>query len=448
MTIRLAGLASGIDVETLVSGLVGAARAPITSLTSKRTELSSASQTVSSISSKLSTLKSAALALSTAVGFASGTASSSDTAVVASVSGSAPPGNFSVQVNALAQEQRTRSDAQSSSTTALGMSGTLSLTVGSGAATNVSIGATDTLTDIATKIAGSGARVNASILFDGSSYRLTVRGMDTGAENAISFGEGGSIALGLTTPANTYQSAQNASLTVDGLAISSKTNQVTGVIQGVNLALTKTTSAPVNVTVASDNGALKTKINAFITAYNDIVNTGHNVTGYGTIKATNQTLAGDSSIRSVLNALGGIMSSAVPGTSGRYQSLGSVGVQLKSDGTLSMDATKFDAAMTADPIAVRKLFITDTTIGATGAMKTFMDTADKLTVGSKSVIGARLEALGTRQKAISKSIDTMEDRMTAYENQLRQQFATLDQQITQSNGMSSSLSALSVNYYK
>ena len=180
------GLASGLDTNAIVTGLLGAESIPYNHLQARQKNVDSAKTTITGITSKLSNLKAAALALSTATGFSSFTSSSSDPAIVSSVTGPAAPGSFDIQVTQLAKEQRTYSDVQTTSIVPLNMAGTLDLQVGTGTAAHISILATDSLVDIAAKIGSSGARVGAAVIFDGTNYKLQVRGLDTGAANAIS----------------------------------------------------------------------------------------------------------------------------------------------------------------------------------------------------------------------------------------------------------------------
>ena len=182
MPFSLGGLASGIDTNALVEGLMGVARQPSDQLAAKKTQVDGASATVSTFSSKLSALKTAALALTTNVGFASSVASSSDPSVVATATGSVSAGSFAVTVGKLARAQKTRSTA-TPETGALGMAGSLDIQVGGSPANlkNVAIVATDTLADIASKISSSGARVTASVLNTTDGYRLVINnGPDSG----------------------------------------------------------------------------------------------------------------------------------------------------------------------------------------------------------------------------------------------------------------------------
>ncbi|MBX3206272.1 MAG: flagellar filament capping protein FliD [Labilithrix sp.] len=445
MAIQLTGL-GGFDSGTVISQLVDLAKKPLRDLDTKKAQVDFATSTLSSFSSKLTALKNAAMGLSTPSGFTSMTASSTDTGIVASVTGSAVASSFSVEVIQLARAQKTRSDAQTSATAPLGQAGDLTIEGDGGSSFTVSVLPTDSLADIATKIGQSGARVSASIVNAGGSYRLTVQGLDTGAANAFSFTESGGLSLGLSVPENTYETAADAKLTIDGLEVSRPTNSVADAIPGVTLALTKPTTAAATVRVAGDSSALKAKIGTFMSIYNDIVNTGHNVAGYGTTKAQNPVLAADSGIRRSLDRIAAIVSGAVPNASGDYRSLSAIGISLSRDGLMSFDASKLDAALEKDPESVRRLFVTDTQSGATGAMKALGDTINDLVTGASGAVKSRIDALSAQSKRLVESRSKREERVLAYEQQLRRQFASLDQAMSRYQSMSNALGSIPNTY--
>lgn len=422
-SISFSGLASGLDTDAIVTGLVNAEKIPLTQLQSREAGVTSAQNTISTLTAKYATLRAAALALSTSTGFASYKSSSSATNVVATTTGVANPGTTDVVVGQLAKEQRTFSNTQSSSTAAMSMSGSLSIQVGSGTAANVSVDATDSLTDVAAKINQSGARVNASVMFDGTNYRLQVRGLDTGAANAVTFGETGT-SLGLSTPANTYQAAQNANLTVDGVAITRSTNQIAGVIPGVTLAITAPGSSTVSVT--NDSDGLGTKVKALVDAYNDVVNTSHFATGYGGVKTSNAELMGDWTLRSALDRLATSVGSVVPGTTGKFTTLGSIGVSSTKDGTLAIDSTKLNQVLQSNPQSVAALFVEDAQSGTTGAMKGLLTTVDALATNSNSVLSTKSDSLAALLKRLGQDEDAMNRHLTDYEATLRKQFTALE----------------------
>lgn len=427
-TNSLSGVGSGIDTAALVSGLVSADSGRLKALQTKQTSTQSAVSTLSDISSALGTLQTAVAALSTASGVGSYTGTSSSPSVAISTSGNALPGSYSMSVTQLAKAQRTYSNTFSSASTAVAQSGTLSIQVGSGVATAVNIGSTDTLDQIASKINSAGARVSASVFYDGTDYRLQVRGLDTGKDNALTFTESG-FDLGLNVSANTVQKAQNSIVNIDGFDVQRSSNQVVGAIQGVTLALSAVSTTPVDVTVASDSGGLATKIQSIVTAYNSVLNKVNGAAGKGGAKAGNAELAGDSTLRAITNQLSTTLQSAVG--AGKYTTLGSVGLSLQKDGKLALDTNKLNAAVTADPRAVGTLFAGDGNTGGamaslTSTIKTYNQTGTGLLVQHQKDLQGRIKTMGDR-------VNREQDRLDRYRTNLQKQFAAMDSNVTSNN---------------
>ena len=451
MPFSLGGLASGIDTNALVDGLMAVAKQPSNQLAARKVQVDAASTTISTFSSKLAALKTAALALTTNVGFASTVATSSDPSIVATTTGSTATGSYSVTVEQLARAQKTRSTTSGSGSTALGMSGSLDIQVGGDLANlkNVPILATDSLADIASKISSSGARISASVMNDGTGYRLIVQGLDTGAANAFTLGENGTTlgfgAAGAPTAGSTYETAADARFTVDGMQATSGTNQVTGVVGGLKLALTKLTTSPTLVQVSTDSTALRQKVTALMNAYNDVINYGHQQAGFGGSKATNPFLSADSAIRGALHKMGGLISAPIAGTTGAYTTMRSLGLKTAQEGTLTMDYTKLDAALAADPDSVRRLFVTDAVTGATGLMDSLMKGVDSLVLGKGGAVAARISALEAQSKRIDDAKTKMDVRLDDYQAQLKKQFSAMDAAVGKYKAMQTSLDSTILN---
>lgn len=421
---------SGLDVEDLIGRLVAIRNRSVTALQTRQQQINQASSTVSAFTTKLSTLSRAARSLDSTSEFNATTATSSDATYVAATSSSGVvPGAYTVAVSRLASEQRTRSNTFASSTDPIGLSGTLDFTIGVGSPVSVTVNTTDTLNDVAARISASGARISASVIYDGSNYRMLVRGLDSGDANTITFSESTAeltASLGLSTPANTYQAAQDALFTVDGISMRRPTNQVTNAIPGVTLALARTTASDVRINVATDPAAIKSKVQAFVTAYNDVVTASHTATGFGSTRASNSVLAGDWSFRSSLQRLSRLAGSSVPGTSGSYTTLASVGVRLQNDGSLQINDTAFSAAVAADPLAVSKVFVTDVGIGATGLMDSFATAITELSSNTNSTMLVRGATLSSQSRTLSVRIRREQDSVTAYRETLRSQFTAME----------------------
>lgn len=438
-SITIGGLASGLDTNAIVDGLLSLERIPLTQMQARETTLNSARDTVNTIAARLGTLKSAAQALTSPTQFVTLKATSSDSAIVATASGAAQPGALDVTVKSLAQSQRTYSNTVASSTDALGMTGTISMQVGSGAAVDVSVSATDSITDVAAKISASGARVSAAVVFDGTNYRLQARGLDTGAANAMTFTETG-LSLGLSAPGHIAQAATDAWVVVDGIDVKRSSNQVTGVVPGLTMTLTKVTSAPVTIQVDADPDALTKKIQSLVTAYNDAVTGAQSAAGFGSLKAQNAELAGDSAIRATLDKLGRSIAGTIPGTTGKYTTLASIGLSTTKDGRLQLDSAKLSDALTSAPSAVSALFVNDAATGRIGAMKGLMATIDQVATNGSSILRTRSDSLSRLSTRLVADEDRMQRHLVQYEERLRKQFGDMEVMVAQ---FKSSLGAVS-----
>jgi flagellar hook-associated protein 2 len=422
-TVTFGGIGSGMDTESIVSALVGVERQGQSAIQSKLTANNSSISNLSSVSTLLSRLKSASDALDTAAEVGSYKATSSNAAIVASGSGLATPGKYSIKVDKLAKEQRTYSNTIASVGTALGQAGTLKLGVGAGTTTDVTIAATDTIDDVIGKINASGQRVTASSFYDGTSYRIQLRGQDTGAANALSITETGTT-FGFTVPANTVQTAQDAQIQLDGFTVKSSTNQVTGAIRGVTLALTNETTDAVSVAIENDPDALKTKLTALVDAYNGVVSKVQELAGNGTVKAKDANLAGDSTLRTITGRLQSALQT-VGTNSGNYKTLSSIGLSLDRNGKLSLDATKFSKALAADSDGVTKM-LSGTTSSTQGVMGVVSSAVELFTKSNTGLLANRTEAMTATSKRLQSRIDNEEIRINRYAEQLRKQFTQMD----------------------
>jgi flagellar hook-associated protein 2 len=440
-TISLTGLGigSGLDTGALVDALVGVERQGEQPMQTKLTNTNASIQNLSSVSSLLAKLKAASDGLDTAADVGSYKASSSSTAIVASASGLASPGKYSMTVDKLAQEQRTYSNTIGSAGTALGQSGTLTLGVGSGATQDISIAATDTIDNVMAKINSAGLRVTASSFFDGTAFRIQLRGQDTGAANALSITETGTT-FGFNTTGNTVQQAQDAQIKLDGFTVKSSTNQITGAIPGVTLALTATSTDPVTVAVDSDPTALQTKLKAVVDAYNAVVTKVKALGGTSSVKPTDPILAGDSTLRSIHNRLSSALQTMASG-SGSYNTLGSIGLSLDRTGLLSLDSDKLNKALSNDAAGVTKM-LAGTDGGALGVMDVISSAVDLFTHADTGLIATRSTAFTTQTKSLQTRIDAEETRINRYADLLRAQFTAMDTQVAAYNSQSSYLSKL------
>lgn len=434
-TITMSGLASGIDVSAMIDALVSARGAQQTVLKSRITSSQSASTAISDIGSLLSKLKTSVDALSDprkAQGFS---ATSSDTTVKAAVTGSAGTGRYEVTVGQLAQSYRSYSNAYDSAKTELGEYGAMNIQVGSGEAGIVMVETSDTLNSLVEKINNASLGVRASTFYDGSKYRLQLAGQSSGSDNEVNVT---GVDLGLK--ANLKQQAQDAKVSIDDYEVTSHTNQITAAIPGVTLTVTQKTTSPAVVELASDPEAVKTKLQAVVDAYNAVVSKVHTIAGFGSTKASNASLAGDSTLRSLTSRMSST-SRAVVETGTDYKTLASIGVSVSRDGTMSLDSTKLSKALSTNPEAVTQILAG--TSGADGIMDSMSGVVDMFNQNNTGLLAAKRSTLDSNVKKLQARADAQQDQLDNYRAQLEKQFSAMEDAYSNANTVSAYLTALS-----
>lgn len=198
--------------------------------------------------------------------------------------------------------------------------------------------------------------VTASIVNDGSaapnrlvlssdaigantSMRITVRDGNAALANLISHDPSGTKKLSEITPAS------NASLTVDGIPVSKDSNSINDVIQGVTLNLLRPGDAPATLDISRDTGAVKTSVEEFVKSYNELKKVITELTAYNEATKKGAALQGDSAMRSLESQIDTLLSTPLNTPAGSLNTLSQIGVSKQANGSLALDAAKFDKAM-------------------------------------------------------------------------------------------------------
>lgn len=201
--INFAGLATGIDTESIIQRLVELQSRPLQQLMVRKSQLNARMSAFDQFQGLVRNLQTAAGALATRSAFNILKGTSSDTNVVTvNPSAEALPGTYEIRVSRLAQAHKIVSGAHSSDTAELGVSGRFLLN-----GKVIEVSANDTLRSIASKINNANAGVTASILrADGDQYYLTLTANETGSNSQIQLAEiGGNLILTPTLKLVTYE---------------------------------------------------------------------------------------------------------------------------------------------------------------------------------------------------------------------------------------------------
>lgn len=452
MEISFSGLASGLDTASLIEGLMQVERIPLNRLASKKSDIQTQRSRFEQIKAQLTDLRTAVQALdSRDEVLGTRIVSANEQVVTATSLGASTPGEFDVSVSQLARAERTYSDAFADRDVAgVGGSGTLTITVGSEDAVEIDVLSTDTLENVVAKINESGASVSAGLLFDGTDYRIQVAGTKTGADNGVTFTEAAGLNLGLDDPLNEFQSAQDAILTVDGFTITRSENTVSGAVPGVSLNLLDETGldeagdpATVQVRVERDPESLKTKVQAFVDAYNKVASSINAEFAFTGEARLGDSLAGDTTLRQLQRSLRDSVSSVVEGADPAYSTLATVGLESNSTGTLELDTTKLEAALADDSEAVFDLFVGNLSLDVpTGAFTALDDLLDSYLADNDGLFDQRLDGFDDRVSDIDEQMERMESRLEQKEQSLRMEFATLETVMSDLQSQGSQLTAM------
>ena len=387
------GVGSGLDLGSLVSGLLEAERAPTASrLAFKEQNISTELSAFGLLRSSLSQFQSSLSGLQSSTAFDAKEMSVSDNSVFnASVENFADIGSYSIEVTALAKAQSLASNAVTAFTTVDDTIGTGTLTIQYGTtATTGPYSFTPDLARTAETIEVSAANGNttlsglrdyindneygmqAAIVNDGNGYRLLLTSADTGAANSMEItatgdGDGndndnsGLSQLAFNASAQTSMlqtvAAQDAALSINGLDITRDTNTVTGAINGVTLDLLKADPGSfVSVNVRDSRTEVKASIDGFVEAYNELANNIDALTSYDPETGSGSALTGDFTVRSIESQIRSILFGSVSGLKGSIKSLVDIGITTNSEGILNIDSTKLDQALENNAAEVEALF--------------------------------------------------------------------------------------------
>jgi flagellar hook-associated protein 2 len=434
--VTFTGLASGIDSASLITQLVNAERAPVNAITQQQSDLNSQKTVVGNLSTALAALGTAMRGLALPSQVQPLTASSSDGHVTVAASSDALATVHNVFVKQLARNEVTSSREFASA--GAGVLGTGSVTITTGAkSAQIDYSATDSLADIAAKINDADLDASASVLFDGSKYRLMVASTGTGTAAAASFVDSGD-SLQLSDPANIKVAAKDAIATIDGVDVTRASNVIDDAVTGLTFTLVSPhalTDNGATVNVSLDTAGLKSKLQSVISAYNSVNTALHTQLDYTGTKKGTDTLFGDFTLRQLQSALGNVMTSGYGDDPLNPQTLGAVGLTRARDGTLTLDDAKLTAALAKNPNAIGNLFVTG---GFSAAMTKLTDSYSQ----SDGLLAAKSQSLGDRSRALQSRADQINARADALQTQLQNQFTALEAAMSQLKSQSSQLTSI------
>jgi flagellar hook-associated protein 2 len=303
--------------------------------------------------------------------------------------------------------------------------------VGTGNAINgsfektVTFAATDTLKQISEKINAAKVGVTASIIRDGNGstpFKLNLGADGTGSAGRFIV-DSGAFDLGLSTTdagsdSRVFFGSSDASQAV---LITSSSNTLSGVVNGVNIDLKNTNANPVTLTVSRDSGSIESDVDNFIKSFNDLISRIDSLSKYDKETKKSGALLGDTTSQTLRQTLFSTIRQPAIGNSSRYNTLTSVGITVGSQGELKIDKAKFRAALADDPAAVEKLFTAKT-------VKPPSTTDPNARPGKEEY--TELGAMGIIERAINRYSDSVEGTLTLRRKAMEAQVTQLNKQLS------------------
>ena len=462
--ITSAGSASGMDFESIISAMVEAKSASISNTTTTRkaeTELEISG--VGKLKSALKTFQEAIEALTEGTGFNERKVTTDLTEenqyFTVSTEEDAANGNYNISVDQLAQSEKI---AQKFDTGKTFSAGTLKFTVPgvkdeNGNWTKDSNGTEikertfeievedgDTLDSLRRKINNNDYGVTATILNTKDGQKLVIDSGFSGDDATFKIeGTGGMTDFNYDSTTNTAgkwdvtQHAQDAVIRVDGEEMRSDTNEFDNAISGLTITVNKLSAKDEHgdvitnsVAITADNDKVTEKMQNFVNAYNTLMSTmddlyKHNTYTDGENNYDGGELAGDNMLRSLQNQLQNMMSSMGNGANG--MNIYSMGFELESDGTISLDKTEFKEGLTDNFNALVNMLT-----GDDGLLTRFNDTVEEYTK-SAGILDKRTETLNMEVDRYEEEENENALYLEEYEENLRQRYAKLDTTIANYN---------------
>jgi flagellar hook-associated protein 2 len=314
----------------------------------------------------------------------------------------------------------------------------------------VDLDASDTLNEVVSKINAAGIDVSASIVNTGSGatpFRMNLASAISGAGGELVIDTGGvDIGLQSTTRGRDAKVFFGSDTPENGLLVTSATNSLTEVIDGVTIDLVGTSDEAVEVTIARDDGAVEEAVQSFVTTFNDVIGRIDQYDFFDTETEERGVLLGDPTLARIRGGLYRVLNQRGLNLDGSYQFLTQVGIRVGSGGTVNFDREKFQEAYANDPQGVRELFTAfesrendaeevaeGVTIEATGRTFSrlgfgplFDNLLDNLTNSIDGVTSRAQDAFETQITLLRTRETNLNDRLEDRREQLQREFSSLE----------------------
>jgi flagellar hook-associated protein 2 len=374
---------SSIDWTALINAAVDAKLVPATAIDTKITANEAKISAYQALQTALGTLSTGLASLATSVinplatnAFATRAATisatgdvSASSALSMTVNSGAATGDHTLTISQIATAQKVTGSSQSSQTTALGYSGTFSLGLAGGSSASITVTSSMTMQDVVDAINAqtSTSNVEASIVqVSSGSYQMVLTATEDAADISYSSTSGDDVLnkLGVTDGSGAFstvlQTAQVAKFTLDGIALTRNTNDISDVISGITFELLQATpsGSTLNVSIGTDTDQITSALQTFVTNYNAFRDAviAQQAIGTDGAAASTAVLFGDGTMRDIMNRLQGVLTTSVNGLS-----MADIGLSFNAKNEIELDTGTLATALRTNLSGVTALLSARTT---------------------------------------------------------------------------------------
>lgn len=306
----------------------------------------------------------------------------------------------------------------------------------------IEISASDTLQDVVEKINDAGGDFSAALFNDGSAlnpYSLTLTSEVAGrAGRLVISTDGTDLGLDTLTQARDAVVSFGGAGSDESILVSSSTNTLDNVIEGVTFNLLAVSDEEVNLSITQDMDGIVDNIQTFVDAYNQVHDALDEATSFDAETYTRGTLFGDSTVNTVRDRLSRVIMREIEGVADEFAHAFQVGLGIGANRRLDFDEEEFREAYQDRPELVEDLFAHD----ETGFGTAIADVLDGLTRDFDGVLARKDDLLTKQQEQLNDRIDTLTVLLEAKRARLEAQFVGLEASLASLQGQQTALSAL------
>lgn len=373
--ITFTGLGNGVDFDQLITKLVQVEQGRVTTLQTWKQSWTKKQAAFQELNTAMLALQTSLESLDSIGEFLTKKVDSSDATVLTAVSDAdAQEGSHTITVNRLAAAKAMVTtvgySSQDVDINPSASNATFAYTYQGKTYANT-VGANSSLSDLVAIINADASNpgVKASVAYDGSSYYLQLRGMDTG-DNATLVIASNSTLIGFSgSDFSTIASNCSARLKLDGWPsgtdswITRETNSVSDLVDGLTISF-KTTGTS-TLTTTTDTDAVKENIQTFVEQMNTVRTLIKEITDYDSTTKSGSILTGNYGIQLIDSRLKSMTASKGVGfdySTDAFSALSQVGILTDADegstseGLLVIDEKKLDACLASNADGVAQLF--------------------------------------------------------------------------------------------